>query len=123
MYGELTMDTTFSSRVVCLEKEISMSDCFGAVVQDPGHSSCRHGDLVFVGVHQKLVPAADQIRWLPVAVAPQQHETEESNTCPWDRYDCGIITFVILAIGFILGIIVIRRRGILHYPIPLLVVQ
>jgi len=32
-------------RVVCLGKEISLSDCSGAVVQDPGHSSCRHGDL------------------------------------------------------------------------------
>jgi len=33
-------------RVVCLVgKEISLSDCSGAVVQDPGHSVCRHGDL------------------------------------------------------------------------------
>jgi len=32
-------------RVVCLGKEISLSDCSGAVVQDPGHSLCRHGDL------------------------------------------------------------------------------
>ena len=42
------MDTTFSSRVVCLGKEISLSECSGAVVQDPGHSSCRHGDLLCV---------------------------------------------------------------------------
>ena len=32
-------------RVVCLGKEISLADCSGAVVQDPGHNSCRHGDL------------------------------------------------------------------------------
>ena len=35
-------------RVVCLGKEISLSDCFGAVVQDPGHSSCRHGESACV---------------------------------------------------------------------------
>jgi hypothetical protein len=48
------MVTTFYSkgdvnlRVVCLGKEISLSDCFGAVVQDPGHSSCRHRESACV---------------------------------------------------------------------------
>ena len=46
MYGELAMNITFTSTWGAIfksylpgKKEISLSDCFGAVVQDPGHSS------------------------------------------------------------------------------------
>jgi hypothetical protein len=43
MFGEMAMEPPFLLqgvpylRVVCLGKEISLSDCSGAVVQDPGH--------------------------------------------------------------------------------------
>ena len=52
MYGEMAMDTTFPSqgvpylRVVCLGKEISLSDCSGAVVQDPARRSACVFDLL-----------------------------------------------------------------------------
>jgi hypothetical protein len=84
MFGEMAMDTTFPStgvpylRVVCLGKEISLSDCSGAVVQDPGHSLCRHGDL-HVCLIYSFLPGCFEVKTFNFCPTRYNHNNQHIN--------------------------------------------